>query len=77
MTRIPAIPAKTIIGFLETNGFIKVRQKGIHFSFKHCDGRSAVIPVHQGEDIGRGLIFKILKDAEINRTELMNWLGII
>jgi predicted RNA binding protein YcfA (HicA-like mRNA interferase family) len=34
----------------------------------------AVVPVHPGEDIGRGLLFKIMKDAKITREEFLKLL---
>ena len=38
---------------------------------KHSDGR--VVPVHPGRDIGRGLLRKILRDAELTRDEFMTF----
>ena len=35
----------------------------------HDDGRRTVIPVHSGETIGRGLLFQILRDAQLTREE--------
>jgi len=32
------------------------------------------VPVHQGEDLGRGLMSKILNDAEVSRKALQAWL---
>ncbi|HOA56070.1 MAG TPA: type II toxin-antitoxin system HicA family toxin [Clostridiales bacterium] len=53
---------------LESLGFKEIRQKGSHKSYKHADGRTTVVPFH-GEDLGRGLIRKILKDIEITPDE--------
>jgi predicted RNA binding protein YcfA (HicA-like mRNA interferase family) len=38
-----------------------IRVKGSHHYLQHGDGRATVIPVHSGEDIGRGLLAKILR----------------
>lgn len=46
-------------------GFELMRQKGSHAYYRHPDGRATVLPVHRGEDIGRGLIRAILRDIEI------------
>ncbi len=35
-------------------GFQSVRQRGSHLIMKHPDGRSTVIPVHPGEELGAG-----------------------
>jgi hypothetical protein len=42
-----------------------IRQKGSHAYFQHSDGRATVVPIHRGEDLGRGLIRAILRDIEI------------
>jgi predicted RNA binding protein YcfA (HicA-like mRNA interferase family) len=59
---------------LRRAGFAVVRIKGSHHFMRHPDGRSTVVPVHTGETLGPGLLNKILKDAEIEATELENWL---
>jgi len=45
-----------------------IRQKGSHKCYRQADGRTTVVPFH-GEDLGRGLIRKILKDIEISIEE--------
>jgi predicted RNA binding protein YcfA (HicA-like mRNA interferase family) len=47
-----------------------IRVKGSHHYLQHGDGRATVIPVHSGEDIGRGLLAKILRDADISEAAL-------
>lgn len=49
-----------------------VRQSGSHIIFKHTDGRITVVPNHPGEDIGRGLLRKILRDIDISVEEFMS-----
>jgi predicted RNA binding protein YcfA (HicA-like mRNA interferase family) len=40
--------------------------------FKHPDGRAIVIPVHSGEEIGPGLLNKIIKkDLGVNKDDFM------
>ena len=48
-------PAKKVIKLLNMIGFVSVRQRGGHVVLKHPDGRVAVVPVHPGEDVGRGI----------------------
>jgi len=36
----------------------------------HPDGRRTTIPFHAGQDVGRGLLRKILKDIELTPEEL-------
>jgi predicted RNA binding protein YcfA (HicA-like mRNA interferase family) len=57
-----------MVKLLNKLGFSEIRQKGSHKSFRHDDGRTTVIPFHD-EDLGRGLIRKILKDIEISTEE--------
>lgn len=73
MTRLPTISARVIIEFLKYLGFEQVRQKGSHKFFRHSDGRTATVPDHKGEDLGRGITNKILKDAEVTREDFLNW----
>lgn len=62
-----------MIEFLKSLGCKQVRQKGSHRFFRHSDGRTATVPDHKGEDLGRGITNKILKDVEITRKEFLNW----
>ena len=73
MARMSTIKAKVMIKFLESLGFELIRQRGSHKFFKHPDGRTATVPDHRGEDLGRGITGKILKDAEVTREDFMNW----
>jgi predicted RNA binding protein YcfA (HicA-like mRNA interferase family) len=66
------LPARKIIKVLEKIGFKPVRQRGSHVILKHADGRVTVVPVHKGEQIGRGLLSKIIKDAGLTKEEFLN-----
>ena len=68
MSRLTIISSKDMAKILEKLGFKEVRQKGSHKSFRHKDGRTTIVPFH-GEDLGRGLIRKILNDIEITVNE--------
>ncbi|HLI34849.1 MAG TPA: type II toxin-antitoxin system HicA family toxin [Terriglobia bacterium] len=63
MSRPRPVRARDLIRFLESFGFAMVRQRGSHKFFRHPDGRTATVPDHRGEDLGRGLLAKILRDA--------------
>jgi len=73
MPRMPTITARLMIGFLKSLGFEQVRQKGSHRFFRHSDGRTATVPDHRGEDLGRGITNKILKDVEATREDFLKW----
>jgi predicted RNA binding protein YcfA (HicA-like mRNA interferase family) len=67
-------PAKKAIKLLNMIGFASVRQRGSHVVLKHPDGRVVVVPVHPGEDIRRGLLFKIMKDVKMTKEEFLKLL---
>ena len=50
------------------------RQTGSHARLKHADGRVVTVPVHAGQDVGRGLLRKILRDADITPAALLTLL---
>jgi predicted RNA binding protein YcfA (HicA-like mRNA interferase family) len=68
------LPAKKILKILSKLGFKIVRQRGSYVFLKHPDGRIAVVPVHPAEEIGPGLLFKIIKDAKLTREEFLKLL---
>jgi len=73
LTRLHPVRAREVIRFLESVGFVQVRQKGSHKFFRHPDGRTATVPDHRGEDLGRGILAKILRDAESSAQEFLDW----
>jgi len=38
---------------------------------RHPDGRVVTVPIHPGKEIGRGLLRKILRDAELSVDEFL------
>jgi predicted RNA binding protein YcfA (HicA-like mRNA interferase family) len=76
MSRLPILSGKKVIKALEQIGFEVVRQKGSHVRLKHEDGRVVTVPVHAGQDISRGLLRKILRDAELTPQKLKDLLSI-
>jgi predicted RNA binding protein YcfA (HicA-like mRNA interferase family) len=69
MIRLVAIPSEKMTKILKKLGFQLVRQKGSHAFFRHIDGRSSVVPLHGGEDLGKGIIKSILNDIEVPLEE--------
>jgi len=62
--RLPSITARKLVRFLKQQGFIEVRQRGSHLTLRReSDGRTVTVPIHTGQDIGKGLLKKILSDA--------------
>jgi len=58
--KLKPVASEKLIRALEKIGFAEARQKGSHVFLKHPDGRATVVPVHKGEEIGRGLLRKII-----------------
>jgi predicted RNA binding protein YcfA (HicA-like mRNA interferase family) len=63
-----------MVKFLQDLGFKKSRGHGSHIFFRHPDGRTATVPLHKGEDLGRGLTNKILHDIDVSRESFLAWL---
>jgi predicted RNA binding protein YcfA (HicA-like mRNA interferase family) len=74
MGTLPMLTARQVLRALEQAGFRMQRQTGSHARLKHADGRVVTVPVHAGQDVGRGLLRKILRDADITPAELLTLL---
>jgi predicted RNA binding protein YcfA (HicA-like mRNA interferase family) len=74
MSKLPSLTGKQLIAALSKAGFKVIRVKGSHHFLRHGDGRSIVVPVHAGETIGPGLLSRILRDCELNREQLADFL---
>ena len=72
MTKLPRLTGKELGKIVEKLGFKFDHQTGSHMVYKHPDGRKTTIPSHAGEDIGPGLLNKIMKrDLNITREEFL------
>ena len=74
MTRLPSLNGEQIVKALGKAGFQVFRQRGSHVYLKHPDGRATVVPAHKGESVGRGLLRKIIQDADLGREEFLKLL---
>ena len=75
MAKLPHLSAIELAKILKKLGFQFIRQEGSHMFFRHLDGRTTVVPKHPGEDIGPGLLNKIIKkDIRISREEFEKYL---
>ena len=75
MSKLPSISGKRLISLLEKIGFEVIRVKGSHHFIKHKDGRVTVVPVHTNEDLGPGILSKIIKDIDIKRDDFIKLLS--
>ena len=70
MAKLPRLTGKEVAKVVEKFGFIYSHTTGSHMVYKHHDGRRTTIPHHSGEEIGPGLLNKIIKrDLGITREE--------
>lgn len=69
MPKLSPIRGKELITILIKQGFKQVHQKGSHARLEHSDGRKTTVPIHSGENVGVGLLRKILRDTNISRNE--------
>ena len=69
MTALTVISPKKMASLLCKLGFTLDRQRGSHAYYKHDDGRSVVVPMHAGEDLGKGIIREILKSIDLTIEE--------
>jgi predicted RNA binding protein YcfA (HicA-like mRNA interferase family) len=72
LVKLPRLTGKELAKVVEKFGFIYEHTTGSHMVYKHPDGRSTTIPHHAGEEIGPGLLNKIIKkDLGITREEFL------
>lgn len=70
MAKLPRLTGKEVAKIAEKLGFYYSHTTGSHMVYKHVDGRRATIPHHSGEEIGPGLLNKIIKkDFGITRDD--------
>ena len=66
------LSAKYLIKILEQNGFVLKRSKGSHHIYYHpLANKTVVVPVHGNKDLPKGTFFAILKQAGIDKNELI------
>jgi predicted RNA binding protein YcfA (HicA-like mRNA interferase family) len=68
--KLPVLSGKEIGHLLEKHGFFISSQKGSHAKYSDANVRTTIVPMHSEEDIGPGLLLKILSDAGIDPDSL-------
>ncbi len=64
MPKLVPIKPKKLVSILHRLGFEERDAEGSHLFFRHTDGRTTVIPMHNRE-LSRGLLRKILNDVQL------------
>lgn len=65
MPKLIPIKPKKLIKILNELGFSERDAEGSHIFFKHKDGRTTVVPMHN-KDLSKGLLRKILNDIQLS-----------
>jgi predicted RNA binding protein YcfA (HicA-like mRNA interferase family) len=74
VSKLPRVTGDQTIKALRRAGFEQVRQLGSHVILQHADGRQTTVPIHKGEEIGVGLLRKILRDVEMTPDDFQKLL---
>lgn len=72
MSRLPIVSGAQIVKALFKLGYRKVRQRGSHIRLYARGKKSITVPDHK--TIGRGLLRKIIRDAQISVSEFFKLL---
>ena len=64
--------AKYLISLLEKNGYCYRRSSGSHQLFYHPEkNKTVIVPIHGKKDLPKGTFYAILKQAGINKSDLI------
>lgn len=74
MTGLRPLPFRKVARAVERAGFRAIRQRGSHVLYRHADGRTTILPHHRGEDVGVGLLRKVLRDVGLEPEEFLRLL---
>ena len=69
MSKLSVVSGKEVIKALQKIGYYETRQKGSHIRLNCLDKRPITVPNHKV--ISRGLLKKIIRDAEISVDEFL------
>lgn len=76
MPKLPVITGMRLVRVLSKKlDFVEIRRESSHVSlWRERDNIHVTIPVHQGKELGKGLLSKILKDVGVTADDLRNLL---
>ncbi len=72
MERLPILSGQDIVRIFSKLGYVVDRKRGSHMRLE-CDGRKS-ITVPDYKTIGRGLLRKILRDAEMTPLQFAKYI---
>ena len=72
MSRLPLLSGRTILKALAKLGYEEIRKRGSHIRLSCPNRKSITVPDYK--IVGRGLLRKILRDAELSPEEFIKLL---
>lgn len=76
MPKLPVVSGSEVVKALGRAGFVFDRQRGSHaFLWNPETRRTVTVPVHAGEDLRRGTLASILRQAGLSAEEFLDLLG--
>ncbi len=72
MSKLPILSGRKIIKILKKIGYREIRQSGSHIRLTCPNKKSITVPNYK--IVSRGLLRKILRDAEISKEEFLKLL---
>lgn len=72
MPKLPLVSGKKVIKAFNKIGYQTVRKRGSHFRLHHSKRRPLTVPDHKV--LSKGLLRKLLRDAELSVEEFLNLL---
>jgi predicted RNA binding protein YcfA (HicA-like mRNA interferase family) len=75
-SKLPVVSGREAIKAFVKLGYVVIRQRGSHVRLEHAsDGRRKKLTVPEHKNLGRGLLRKLIRDAEISVEEFNEALG--
>jgi len=70
MSRLPVISGEKAVKCFEKLDYVVVRQRGSHIRMRHTDKSKKPLTIPKHKVLGKGLLRKLLRDAEISVEEM-------
>ena len=69
-SKLPIVSGKEAVRAFVTLGYVVLRQRGSHIRLEHAtDARKKKLTIPNHKTLGRGLLRKLIRDAEISIEE--------
>ena len=72
MPKLPAVSPQKLAKAFERDGFILKRVRGSHHTYYHPKKDCVVVVPFHRKDVPKGTLWKILRDADITKEELLD-----